>query len=140
MNPTEKGFTGRGAQATGHDGEPAWVADPQVAVIDLDTSDPERLPLMIAAICEGEENHCEFFGEKFPLWPSWRWADHILLEHGAALTMPVRQQYSYLNVREITSQQQVIFSTNFISRIAMRRRAWQLGYTVVKPGAVTLHD
>jgi hypothetical protein len=30
------------------------------------------------------------------------------------------------------------FSVNFTARVSMRRRAWKLGYAVVKPGRVQI--
>jgi hypothetical protein len=40
--------------------------------------------------------------------------------------------------KELNVAQQMFFSLSFAARVSMRRRAWKLGYAVVKPGKVQI--
>jgi hypothetical protein len=134
MNPTEKGFpVVQDAEA-----EPPWIRNPDAAIVEVDSSAPEKIADIIAAICDGEMVCCEYCGWKFPLWPPIEWADHVITVHGPELTIMVRTNTSLMCSREMNVGQQMYFSVNFASRVAMRRRAWKLGFAVAKPGRVQI--
>lgn len=112
--------------------EPAWIRDASAAVVDIDSSQPEKIPQMIAEICAGEFSYCEHCGFSAPFWPTKQWADHILTEHAVNLTIQARTGTSQLCDEGINQSQQLFFSMMFGARVSMRRRAWKLGYTVIK--------
>lgn len=112
--------------------EPVWIRDAQAAHVDIDGSHPEKIPQMIAEICEGEKVFCEYCGAEFPIWPTKVWADHTLTEHSALLTIQARTGTNVMCADELIDAQRMFFSMLFSSRVSLRRRAWQLGFTVVK--------
>lgn len=120
--------------------EPAWIRDAQAAVIDIDTSRPDQIGRLIAEICEGEKNYCEHCGAELPMWPVKLWADHVLTAHHDRITVQYRTGTALLCEDELNQGQQMYFSMMFSVRVTMRRRAWKLGYAVVKPGAIKLVD
>jgi hypothetical protein len=108
------------------------------ANVDVDTSAPEKIGEIIAAICEGEFTHCEYCGARLPLWPPMEFGDHVISVHGPDLTILLRTNTSLMCSPELNVGQQMHFSMNFAARVSMRRRAWKLGYAVVKPGKVQI--
>jgi hypothetical protein len=116
---------------TAEEDEPEWIRDPRVAIVD---AKPKELDLdrMVAEICEGEIIHCEHCGEKFPLWPPVKLSDHILTAHGENLTLYARAMMTVMCGLELDTPHQMLFSSHFAARTSMRRRAWKLGYTVVR--------
>jgi hypothetical protein len=134
MNSNEKRFTEHESQITNHDSsEPSWIRDSQIIEIQLSPADPAKFLKMVAEICEGENSFCEHCGEKFPMWPTKAWADHLITEHGPNLTIQVRTGTAAMCQDEIGPAQQVFFSMMFGSRVSMRRRAWKLGYARTIP-------
>lgn len=134
---------------TAEEDEPEWIRDPRVAVVDakpnLHGTEAERfkqLSQMCAEICEGETVCCEFCGAPFPMWPAVDISDHALRAHAENLTIFARAMLTVLCSPELEQQHQMLFSMNFNARISMRRRAWKLGYTVVREpeGTIKLHD
>lgn len=109
--------------------EPAWIRDNQVASVRFDENLNVRPnAAWIAEVCEGESSHCEHCGEKFPIWPTKGWADHLLTAHSDAMTIQARTGSSLLCSDEINDVQANFFGMVFASRVSLRRRAWKLGY------------
>jgi hypothetical protein len=131
MNPTEKGFSSHLPLAT-DPAEPAWLRDTTAWELQLDLRQPEQIPQILAAICEGEKSFCEHCGADFPMWPTKVWADHLLMAHGTNLTIQARTGTAAMCEDQIGPAQQVFFSMMLGSRVSMRRRAWKLGYAVVR--------
>ena len=117
---------------TDPDAEPAWIRDTSVAIVDIDTRDVEKIPEIVYKICEGEIMHCEWCGAPIAIWPTKTWADHVIVHHGADMTIMARTALSVMCADEINPAQQAYFSVMFGSRVAIRRRAWRLGFAVVK--------
>ncbi len=134
MNPTEKNSPGGSDDVA----EPPWIRDPTAANVDVDTSAPEKIADIIAAICEGEKTFCEYCGAGFDLWPPMEWADHLLTVHGPEQTIMVRTNYAPMCSPDLNVGKQMYFSMNFAVRLSMRRRAWKLGFAVVRPGRVQI--
>jgi hypothetical protein len=124
-NPTEKGNQ---VPIVGQ-AEPAWIRDSEAASLDLNPkSKGKTVPQMIEEICEGEVNCCEHCGAELALWPVKIWADHVMTEHGALVTIQYRTGTAMLCETEFNQAQQAMFGTMFAVRVSMRRRAWKLGY------------
>src|SRR5258708_3148925 len=117
--------------------EPSWIRDPSVANVQLNAGATEEMEMIIAAICQGEEIYCENCGQKFAFWPPVLWADHSIVAHSDVQTILARTNLSPLCAEELNQAKQLYFSAAFGVRATMRRRAWQLGYAVVKPGNIS---
>jgi hypothetical protein len=115
--------------------EPEWVKNPEAANVDVATVGltAEKVLALLAELCEGETTHCEWCGAPFPIWPTPAWADHIRSAHADILTIAIRNAMDGLCMSEFTVAKQVYFGQQFIARISMRRRAWQLGVALVGP-------
>jgi hypothetical protein len=108
--------------------EPRWIRDAQCATVEFDESLNSRGMDWIAEICAGEHTYCEYCGEKFPMWPTKGWADHVVTEHAALMTIQARSGNSLLCADQPNEVQSTYFAMMFAQRVNLRRRAWQLGY------------
>jgi len=114
--------------------EPVWIRDALAA--ELEVSDQSNAVQIVAQICEGEKSYCEHCGADFDMWPTKTWADHILTEHSDNLTIQARTGTSLMCDERCNEAQQLFFSMMLGARVSMRRRAWQRGLVVVKPGRI----
>jgi hypothetical protein len=133
MNPTEKGFPNNLSPTTCNaESEPLWLRDMQAATVEFDIPVSADIRKVLENICEGEKIFCEYCGAEFVFWPMKDWADHQISEHGANMTIQVRSGNALLCQHEFNEAMQALFSAQFTARVSMRRRAWKLGYAVVR--------
>lgn len=116
--------------------EPAWITDCDAQNVDIDASDISRIPMMLEKIVEGEIVYCDHCGEAFPMWPLKGWAGHVVQTHAKDMTIQAHLGTSQLCQETLTMAHQGFISNMFRARVSIRRRAWQLGYMVVKPGRI----
>jgi len=113
--------------------EPAWIRDVSAAEIECTPRRPDLIQQMLSEICEGEISYCEHCGAGFPMWPPKGWADHLMTEHADNLTIQARTGTAMFCADDADHIQQSFFVAMIITRVSMRRRAWKLGYAVIKP-------
>lgn len=139
MSDTEKGFTSHQSLVTSHESEPSWLRDVQAATVDFHIPAGADVREVCQKICEGEKIFCEYCGAEFVFWPMKDWADHQISEHGANMTIQVRSGNALLCLNEFNMAMQALFNAQFTARVSMRRRAWKLGYAVVKQDESRIH-
>jgi hypothetical protein len=126
-NPTEKGSTVHQSPITSHQSlpEPAWILDVQAATIACLFESSEK----VFQLCEGEFNHCELCGERFPLWPINLWARHYVDAHLEIITLQQHQGVLALCTAGLTDAAKQFLSVQLVTRSSLRRRAYELGMT-----------
>jgi hypothetical protein len=139
MSDTEKGKTNDLPLLIDRDADPSWIRDIQVATVEFDIPASADIRKVLENICEGEKIFCEYCGAEFVFWPMKDWADHQISEHGANMTIQVRSGNALLCQHEFNEAMQALFNAQFTARVSMRRRAWKLGYAVVRPEKGQIH-
>lgn len=125
---------GESSGQVNHEGEPSWIRD--ALAVELEVSDPSNAFAIVAEICEGEKSYCEHCGAAFPMWPTKGWGDHILTAHSDNLTIQTRTGTALMCDDQCNGAQQLFFSMMLGARISMRRRGFQRGLLIVKPGRI----
>lgn len=125
---------GESSGQANHEGEPSWIRD--ALAVELEVSDPSNAFAIVAEICEGEQSFCEHCGAAFPMWPTKGWGDHILTAHGDNLTIQTRTGTALMCDDQCNGAQQLFFSMMLGARVSMRRRGFQRGLLIVKPGRI----
>lgn len=107
--------------------EPPWIRDQEAGGAGLMFDFAEGVK-SVAALCAGEVIHCEFCGRPFPLWPIAELATHFFEIHKNDLTVGAQTNWKLLAL-PVTSQATLAFiQGQLLVRVALRRRAWQLGF------------
>lgn len=89
-----------------------------------------------AALLEGEVYYCDLCGEKFPLWPIREWAAHYVHEHHDAITIQQQGAVAAFCVPTITPEVLQWIGLQLLQRVAVRRRARDLGMIRFAPNIV----
>lgn len=117
--------------------EPEFISDLSAQPAFELHLDQKRMTADIGRIAEGEIFHCEFCGKQFPVWPVKKLANHMTTDHVGTLTIQSIQAYLVLAMDTFTDTHGAFINSQFLVRIAMRRRAWELGYLTQVAGQVT---
>lgn len=81
----------------------------------------------LMAIMGEEAHHCDICGQKFPMWPIRQWASHYVHEHHDEITVQQLGAVARLVTDEFTPDIQQWFGMQLLSRVGIRRRAYDLG-------------
>jgi len=87
-------------------------------------------------LCEGERIHCEYCGEGFPMWPVRQWASHVVHTHHDQLTdqqIGAIAQFIAVGLTQVLAQW---LAMQFLQRVALRRRARDMGLIAAVPGKI----
>jgi hypothetical protein len=135
LHETRSGHAGSESES-----EPAWIRDVEAATLIVGGPNPGRMPSeMVAEICAGETTCCEHCGEKFPMWPTKQWADHLLTAHGDALTIQARTGTAMMCSDAVNEAQGAFFSMMLGARVSLRRRGFLLGYLKAAGDETRIH-
>lgn len=110
--------------------EPDWVRDLTAVQsasenVAIACSNAAEIEQMFA----GETICCEVCGKAFPMWPPREWAQHSLDDHKGVFTVQHGANMTLMTQSALTGAHIAYFSAQLSTRVSIRRRAWQLGFT-----------
>ncbi len=81
----------------------------------------------LAAIMGHLSHYCDLCGDRFPLWPIRQWAAHYVHDHHNEITVQQSGAVAQLVTDELTPNIQQGFGMQLLSRVQIRRKAYELG-------------